>query len=1061
MNRSYEFIVGSEVLNRSNGQKGTVINRPDAGGADYDVQTVWIQWRGGSGITPYPRGMVPREIVVESIPQRPSTSALASPARQRAPEAAPPRLAVSAAEPERGRPSAASAAPRRLAPSAASQGLYRRGSVVPAGVPPLLSRGEGRRSDRTRPGTIKHVLNQVDSGGINSAVVSRIESLADTILHDFKLNGVSSTIRSGRRSPFHATDSIGRLGELSVGTAPPAYLNCGVRGLAGGFCPDEDILDRQMIALLHQRGVRLASPWNGTVTNVTAEAFPVMQHGQIYSIEIDDGPLRRGRDEAIRMARVERRYQTAANEASSRFDEWRSQRISPFLRHLVRNGAEDVAIVSDAHRGGVFSEALKQLSPAQLARIHHLENSIGGRGADSAALTRAGTKLWRSVSEVGENVSYSPAGAAAATIRGQSTIFGEVAYSLQDPEGVTVHILANQPGIVPGNPAHVFSVSFTSTTRCIGIFEITILLALNSGFIRDEEEALSRTYLNDKTSVLDIYRRVQDFAESIYPADDPDREDKIKNLINCILTCLKPQGDSSHLISARTHIGMRTAVLTGDRRLFWNCAKNDVTAMYIGRTTFRFYQGPDGIRGGPRQGVAGMYDRFMGFMREGLNRVAQAVGRDHETIEKRERRERAIQSARHMIYLTRVAYHIANDNLKTELERLRPGMRPTAYTASLEEKKREATADLQLALNNYKRLTGSYFRGGKRGGGPGDDEDKLEDNEDTQLEKENWFIEMYSQIVYAMSYYLINNIAQLQRYSVDRIPDVFFYVLPFVEFPPTLFGFKDEVGYYVNNPYIRMPVLDIAKALLRPCFENIGDEEETNRCIDSFFEGCGYYVDEPIVDVVKRIVRGDIIEDGEIENDEFNGIAFIYEQDNAFREWRPAAVRRVSLAPPALGRTISDASSLVRSGPPMSAAPPPPPPVLGRTVSDGSSLVRGGPPMLAASALPASKAVSSSMMLVANPKTSSYASTGKRSGPYETPERLKGYKSPDDGGEPSVAAPLLATPAPPAIKRTTWTAHAGGTRRQQRRQQQKLRTQKQQKKASTLGGLQATFEIIP
>jgi hypothetical protein len=254
-----------------------------------------------------------------------------------------------------------------------------------------------------------------------------------------------------------------------------------------------------------------------------------------------------------------------------------------------------------------------------------------------------------------------------------------------------------------------------------------------------------------------------------------------------------------------------------------------------------------------------------------------------------------------------------------------------------------------------------------------------------------------------MTDYVINNLKILTDTdaALNTIPDVFFYVVPLVVFTPEAFGIKNELGEYVDNPHIRMMVLELFETLIEPCFEFKDDAEEINKFVGYFFEDSGYYIDEPIVNVVKRIMTGEDVKKEETIHSEFNGIDIISAHDNAFKLIRPPLPESSSASEPVAGKKRGRPDVFVPSTPL-------------RAPGD-----RGGPPHPLAS-----------MLTPAMPSTFSIE---ERSPPSTI--RRPDEEEISGGGSASSAT----------------------RRRQRRRQQKKLLTRKAQK----IGGLRATFEIVP
>jgi hypothetical protein len=460
--------------------------------------------------------------------------------------------------------------------------------------------------------------------------------------------------------------------------------------------------------------------------------------------------------------------------------------------------------------------------------------------------------------------------------------------------------------------------------------------------------------------------------------------DRLRDLRLSIIACLKPQADESRTITAKHLIeqGSRPVVFTGDLRAFYSCAKKNITAIFVSSTSpnclyYKRKEGGGGIIEQARNIARNVFmaraaRSFLGLFRRG-DEISQESKKKKSQVANL---LREIRRANGIVYKNKRKI----EELKKELDTSEAPREVIEKNIADAEKLIEDTvADIEEKKAQIFSLTGQNPMGG--GGG-----DKGE---------EEVSVQRHIQIVRVMTAYLLNNLTKLLSENIhETMPDVLIYIVPLFTIVPdgqTITDYVnptilDRSGNYINNLEVRMPILALFDELIDPCTEG-GD---INECVDTFMEYAGYFLDEPVVGVLKRVMQGEVVSDGEIDNPAFNGIDVISRHKTLFTFMRP----------PVAGK---------KRGRPDDFVPSTPLPAPG----------------------------------------------------YRHP--LASMLTPDISEEERPPAP----PTPSTIERPRYQRGitAGGavfsiTRRRKRQQEQKLRTRKQQK-ASRLGGLQATFEIVP
>jgi hypothetical protein len=457
-----------------------------------------------------------------------------------------------------------------------------------------------------------------------------------------------------------------------------------------------------------------------------------------------------------------------------------------------------------------------------------------------------------------------------------------------------------------------------------------------------------------------------------------------------IIACLKPQADESRTLAARELLrtGKRPVVFTGDLRAFYSCAKKNITTIFVSSTKCLYYKRKeDGgfmaivrnitqtvVMSRAGQAVLRLFRMDAKSKKEYLEKKSKALKINDEikTIRRAiDKKERELAEAR----LT-LKKHEDEPVGSASYARLRPSAaRDLAREIAdaekvIEDKKRE----IEKKEAKIIELIGKKLMAG---GGDDDTEEDLS-------------VQLHVQIVRVMSAYLLNNLTRLLSENIhETMPDVAIHIVPLFTIVPDDKTITDYVNpnildrsgnSYVNNFEFRMPILELFDEVIDPCMEG-GD---INECVDTFMKYAGYFLDEPIVDVLKRVMQGEVVSDGEIDDPAFNGIDVISRHETMFKFMRPPPL------PP----------QIRRAGPAE----------FNRVFMQGLDL---GP----------MKPTLHPQFSVSDPRKSNNALTS-------------------------------------VVDMSTITSSAGGSRRRQRRRQRqkKLRTQK---KASRLGGLRATFEIVP
>jgi len=465
-----------------------------------------------------------------------------------------------------------------------------------------------------------------------------------------------------------------------------------------------------------------------------------------------------------------------------------------------------------------------------------------------------------------------------------------------------------------------------------------------------------------------------------------------------IIACLKPQADESRTLAARELLrtGKRPVVFTGDLRAFYSCAKKNITAIFVSSTKCLYYKRKeDGgfmalvrnitqtvVMSRAGQAVLRLFRMDAKSKKEYLEKKSKALKINDEikTIRRAiDKKERELAEAR----LT-MKKHEDEPVGSASYARLRPSAaRDLAREIAdaekvIEDKKRE----IEKKEAKIIELIGKKLMAG---GGDDDTEEELS-------------VQLHVQIVRVMAAYLLNNLTRLLSENIhETMPDVVIHIVPLFTIVPDDKTITDYVNpnildrsgnSYVNNFEFRMPILEVFDQVINPCMEG-GD---INECVDTFMKYAGYFLDEPVVGVLKRVMQGEVVSDAEIEDPAFNGIDVISSHETMFKFMRP--------------------------------------PVAGKKRGRPDDFVPSTP----------------------------LRAPGDRG---EAPHPLAGMLTPE---MPSTFSIEERSP-PSTIRRPDEEEISGGgsassatRRRQRRRQQKKLRTQK---KASRLGGLRATFEIVP
>lgn len=364
---------------------------------------------------------------------------------------------------------------------------------------------------------------------------------------------------------------------------------------------------------------------------------------------------------------------------------------------------------------------------------------------------------------------------------------------------------------------------------------------------------------------------------------------KLTEVKKIIIACLKPQADESRTMTAKDLIekGNRPVVFTGDLRAFYSCAKKNITAIFVSSTKCLYYKRKEG-------GVA-MQIPPHNFGRQGrvlFSRTAVDSMSKKEYLEKRSQAaelNNEIKKARRIIDqrerdIDEWESELAKDKTARidSYKRLDPETRRKlqAYIDSANEVIRKKEDEIEEKEAQIFSLIGKKFMGG------GDEE----------LHP----VQRHVQIVRVMSAYLLNNLTKLLSENIDEtMPDVFIYIVPLFTIVPdgqTITdyvnpGILDRSGSgYINNFELRMPILELFDELIDPCAEG-GD---VNECVDTFMNYAGYFPDEPVVGVLKRVMQGEVVSDAEIDDPAFNGIDVISRHETLFNFMRPPLIESSS-----------------------------------------------------------------------------------------------------------------------------------------------------------------------
>ena len=362
---------------------------------------------------------------------------------------------------------------------------------------------------------------------------------------------------------------------------------------------------------------------------------------------------------------------------------------------------------------------------------------------------------------------------------------------------------------------------------------------------------------------------------------------KLTEVKKIIIACLKPQADESRTMTAKDLIekGNRPVVFTGDLRAFYSCAKKNITAVFVSSTKCLYYKRKEG--GVPMQIPPHNFGRRgrVLFSRTAVDSISKK-----EYLEKRSQAAELnndIKKARRIIDKSERDIY----EWESELAKDKPA-RIDSYKRLNPETRRKLQADIDAANEVIRKkeaeieekeaqifsLIGKKFMGG------GDD-------------GENLPVKRHIQIVRVMSAYLLNNLTKLLRENIDEtMPDVFIYIVPLFTIVPdgqTITDYVnptilDRSGNYINNFELRMPILELFDELIDPCAEG-GD---VNECVDTFMEYAGYFLDEPVVGVLKRVMQGEVVSDAEIDDPAFNGIDVISKHETLFTFMRPPVANK-------------------------------------------------------------------------------------------------------------------------------------------------------------------------
>ena len=349
-----------------------------------------------------------------------------------------------------------------------------------------------------------------------------------------------------------------------------------------------------------------------------------------------------------------------------------------------------------------------------------------------------------------------------------------------------------------------------------------------------------------------------------------------------IIACLKPQADESRTMTAKDLIekGNRPVVFTGDLRAFYSCAKKNITAIFVSSTKCLYYKRKEGrwdmpmlLNLGRRRGEL--------FTRTARTRLDTSKKEYLEKRSKAAELDNEIKKARRIIDKNeRDIVEWESDLVKDaeasidSYDRLSPRTRSklNADIAAAKEVIRKKEGEIEEKEAQIFSLIGKKFMGGGDG--------------------EELPVQRHIQIVRVMSAYLLNNLTKLLSENIDEtMPDVFIHIVPLFTIVPdgqTITdyvnpGILEEGNGYINNFELRMPILELFDVLIDPCTEG-GD---INECVDTFMEYAGYFLDEPVVGVLKRVMQGEVVSDGEIEDPAFNGIDVISRHETLFTFMRP------------------------------------------------------------------------------------------------------------------------------------------------------------------------------
>ena len=840
--------------------------------------------------------------------------------------------------------SASVPAPLQRSPSA--------GEMAMAGSPPLVSAN----------------VQQFINAGLGSSmdIVCQLESAADVFLHDFKPGDSRTSLKRPRGGKVRAYDILEKLGTLLTFGGHTLKAS---KLLSEGYHAAEGLFDCEMIGALHQRGTPPCA-WDGTLDDLPEAPGYMFEDGRAYTAP---NPKEASNEDRIQIVRL-------------------------FLLDQLRGGREAHCII-DAHDASLMRGVISSLSEEERRRIHVVVNGIAKIGGDSASV---GDSVWSNRGDIGLGVPipYSPP---AGDIEGQPNAFGRVVYR-RTPGGLLMCILIHG---VADTAENWFTYQFDPSNSTPGVNEISKVLAFANGDLGNADEFVE--LLNGYNLPWNVYVEALRKSRIIYPEDTPENRVLRQNYVIKLMTVLKPQGDSCYTVTAQTHtLQQPTVVFTGDQRLFFNCCKNNVSCVYVSPSANRYcyYRRTGGAEMGG--GGLGLYNLFQeaadgisqGFL-SFFKRSREDIRRQQEESDELKQRYSNLEGQ--VLSLEGYAASLKQGILEKINDIVAAPAREREMMRSqkneLERKRDPVVAKLaeiraELALLRAEASAKGVVLSGGGGGGEKEDLD--------------WIIDKHVRIVDAMSVYAANNLERLidssSSSALETLPDVLFHVMPIVTSSITI-GIKDENGNYIDNPYIRMMVVDIFETLLQPCLDS---REDTNMLVESFMWGSGYYLDEPIVDVVKSIMRGENAIETILRAD-FNGIDVISAHENAFKFMRPVPAVAAAVAAEAVEKAVSS----------------------------------------------------------------------KRAKPYSTPERLKKpvsapmtEGSPEPGTEtetePEMGTGTRTAPAspvavePPPMKRFNLgfnfsDALDGGTRRQQRRR----RRRQTRKKAERLGGLQATFEIVP